>query len=203
MGPLVTPEDISVLLGRELTPAERTRTLLDIEACVAELEAWCRRKFTPVTIYNEKHILAGEPGSLFLRWGDPVGDVLVRYNTISSVPVTLRGETWRTDIHYGLNSLYGHWTAPCFVTYTVDTQLVDEYRESIVRVVKNAVVKTLLMPDVIRFKVIKSYSVEGLSISYGGGAESMNTMTEREEGHGQFTNIDLAPLGALKRRIVI
>jgi hypothetical protein len=203
MGPLVTPEDIAVLLGRELTPLERTRTLLDIDACISELEGWCRRKFTATTIYNEKHILSGVPNSIFLRWGDPTGDVLVRYNSITATPATVPGDIWRTDVHNGLNSYYGHWTQPIFITYTVDTTLVEEYANIVKRTIMNAVVKALMMPDVVRFKVIDRYTVEGLSISYGGGAESMNTMTERREGSGSFTNVDLSPLAPLKRRVIL
>lgn len=205
MSPLVTPEDVSVLLGRELTPTERTRALIDIETCISQLESWARRKFESVTIYNERHIVSGEPGALFLRWGEPTGNVLVRYGSVSAQPLTYTADTWGNAIHSGLNSYYGHGNLNAYITYVVDTTLVDQFASSIKQVVMNSVIKSLLLPDVIRFGAITSYSVEGLSVHYGSemGADEGRTIGEREQGSGRFSNSDLAPLAPLKRRMVL
>jgi hypothetical protein len=198
MTTLVSPEDVSQLLNRELTDAERVRVQMDIDAIVAELELWTRRKFEPTTIYNEKHILVGAPQHIFLRWGDPDGDVLVRYMSSTATARTFDGETWGTDLYeaYG----YYHTHLPVFVTYTVDTSLVDEYADAIKRLVVNQVMKSLLQADVARYGVIQGYSVEGLSIQWGG--QGVAAGGSAAQGWGRFSAADLSGIAPLKRRLI-
>ena len=87
------------------------------------------------------------------------------------------------------------------MTYEVDLTNVYNYMSTLKQVITRAAIASLMRPDIVRYRVTNSYSVEGLSVQFDSGSSeqvSVNT--------GQLPDvpqIDLAGLLGLKRTVVV
>ncbi len=192
----VTVDEIQTLMGVTLTPTQRARAQLRIDAVVEQLELWARQKFEAVQIFNEKHILSGSTNSIFLRWGEANGEVDVRWFSQNADPQTMSGDWWGA-LYAGYSTYWYGTTASVYITYVPDVSRVEEYASTIKNIIVEAVINHLMTPDAVTYKVINQYSVEGLSISFANGSG--------QEGgqNGLLAVIDLSPLSTLKRRLIV
>lgn len=191
---LITVDDITKQYTKPLTTEQNVRLPDDIAMCQQVLEGWARQKFEPVTITDERHRLSGAP--LFLKWGRPDGPVTVKMGskTANGVTQDLLPDEHGTGVWFPMP-----YRPYAYITYTVDVSIVQDYLESIKTIITRAVIGSLMRPDIVRFKVINSYSVEGLSIQYNQGASTGTPdMTS-----GEFDWQDLSVLANIKRKLIV
>lgn len=181
---LVSIEDVEKLFGPITDNTQKARAILDLESVIEILEGWLRRKFEPVTIYDEEHYVTGS--GVFLHWGEPLDAPLVKYGTPWS-----EGQRW--DMSSPLRR-----GSTVYVTYTPDPRPVFAYEKAIKRIVTSAVIAGLMKKDAVRYRVINNYSVEGLSVSY------VDNRANAGSGDvGDLSVIDLAALKPLRRNVVL
>lgn len=181
---LVTIEDVEKLFGEITDPIQKARATLDLEAITEVLEGWLRRKFEPVTIYDEEHFVSG--AGVFLHWGDPIDPPLVKYgNPWAEGQAWDRGQTLRRG-------------ETAYITYTPDPRPVQNYEKTIKRMITSAVIAGLMKKDAVRYRVISNYSVEGLSVSYVDSRANSGS-----QDVGDIAVVDLAALKPLRRNVVL
>lgn len=189
---VVTVAEIEALTGRTFTPQQVARVQMDIDAVTESLESWCRRKFVPTFIPNEKHNLTGTP--LFLHWGEPIGEVDVRYGTTTGDLYTYDAEEFRAamTLHY-----FGYGGAgTAYVSYYVDVSLVQHFLSALKSVIIDAVLFKALAPEAVRYGILTSYSVEGLSVSYGSGSNDSGAV-------GGVSTVNLTSIAQLRRSVIL
>lgn len=179
----VTIEDVEELFGPIEDNMQRARAILDLQAVVETLEGWLRRKFEPVTIYDEEHHITSS--GLFLHWGDPLSPPTVKYDSPFAESMN-----WQPEfLTFGKR---------VYVTYTPDPRPIDPYKNTIKRIATSAVIAGLMKKDAVRYRVISNYSVEGLSVSY------VDNRANAGSGDvGDLAVIDLAALKPLRRNVVL
>lgn len=190
---IVTIEEVEKTLNKELTEVQRVRLENDLAAIQEELENWAHQKFEPTTIVNERHYVS-DGTRIFLHWGEPDGEVLLRYGSTTAQPTPYLYNPFTGVTNYG-------YRGRVYVTYSVDTSVVDHYQNTIRQVIMRAATASLMRPDIVRFRVTNSYSVEGLSIQYDDGASSQTSINT-----GQLpdvSQIDLVGLLGLKRTVMV
>lgn len=187
----VTVDTIQEHLNRPLLPHELVRATLDIAAIYECIENWLNFKLVNTVITDERHYGVSEVESMRFNW-KPVKSVQgVRFGTVDADLYTTYNDDWQYQI-IPRETVY-------FVSYTTDASAALKYASTIERIVVNATIHPLLMPDVIRYNVISSYTVEGTSISYnnaGGG-------TPDNAAIGPIPGTDLTSIGRLRRRVIV
>ena len=189
---VVTVIDIERLTGRTFSDQETTRVQMDIDAVTESLEGWCRRKFVSTVISNERHQITGS--RLFLHWGDPLGSVTVRYGSPDAVAYVYDSLDFGDLINLYSLSYGGVRTA--YLTYTVDASIVEHFRNALKSVIVDAVLFKAMSPAAVRYNVITSYSVEGLSVSYGNPNGQSGSI-------GGVTLVSLSSISALRRSVIL
>lgn len=189
---VVTVAEIQTLTGRTFTPQETARVQMDLDAVTESLESWCRRKFVPTFIPNERHQMSGVP--LFLHWGEPVGEVDVRYGTTTGDLYTYDAEEFNSSmvlryLGYGGGNVV-------YVSYYVDVSRVQHFLAALKSVIIDAVLFKALAPEAVRYGILTSYSVEGLSVSYGSGSNDSGTV-------GGVSTVNLTSIAQLRRNVIL
>ena len=189
---VVTVAEIQTLTGRTFTPQETARVQMDIDAVTESLESWCRRKFVPTFIPNERHQMSGVP--LFLHWGEPVGEVDVRYGTTTGDLYTYDAEGFNSSmvlryLGYGGGNVV-------YVSYYVDVSRVQHFLAALKSVIIDAVLFKALAPEAVRYGILTSYSVEGLSVSYGSGSNDSGAV-------GGVSTVNLTSIAQLRRNVIL
>lgn len=181
---------VQEIYGNTLTDVQRARVQLDIDAVTEALQGWLKRKLTDTTITDERHVGVSEIEDFRFDWR-PVSAMLgVKWGTATA---TL--ETTYNDYYHELlvprDQVY-------YISYIAKG--LTGYTNTIDRIIINAVMHELLKPDVIRYNVVSSYSVEGLSITYNtqgvpGGADLPDV--------GPISGTDLSMLKGQKRMVIV
>ena len=188
----VTLDRIEELLGKSLSTTDRARAQLDIDAVYECLSGWMRRKLVETAIVDERHIGVAEFEELRFDWR-PVKSVQgVRWSSVTSDLVTVYNDFWH-ELIVPRDAVY-------YISYTTKADDIAAYAATIERIVANAVIHPLLMADTVRYNVISSYTVEGLSISYNN--QGQNTGQANSTDFGPIPGTDLTGLARLRSRVI-
>lgn len=190
---IVEVEDVVKAMGKQLDETQTLRLQGDLSAIQEELEHWAHQSFEPRTVVDERHVVSdGSP--IFFHWGEPANEVLIKYGSPNA---PIRRFSYNPFLGY---TNYGY-RGRVFVTYEVDLTNVYNYMSTLKQVITRAAIASLMRPDIVRYRITNSYSVEGLSVQFDSGSSeqvSVNT--------GQLPDvpqIDLAGLLGLKRTVIV
>lgn len=189
---IVTLDDIATEMGTDLTQLQKDRAQADIDAVTQVLEAWLRIKFTETTILDERHYGIAEVEPVRFNWGNPKTMLGIRWDELTATLYTEYNNLWHAQV-VPRGQVY-------YVSYITDASRVADYLAIIKRIIVNAVVPGLLKTDAIRYGIVNSYSVEGLSISYNNSA---STGSSDARSVGPISGTDLSSLSTLRRTLIV
>lgn len=186
----VTLTDVDDLLTTPMTDIQCRRAQLDIDSVTEIIEGWLNRKLVDTTILDERHVGTADgeqikftwrPVSVMLgiRWDVDSNPLYTGYNDLYDEPIIARGQVY-------------------YVSYITDSSRVDEYENTIKRIITNVAINGVLKSDPVRYGVVNSYSVEGTSISYNG----RGSITDPNEV-GPIAGTDLSSLSRLRNRVIL
>lgn len=180
IGGVCTLMDVRRALGRAMTDPETMKAISLIEQLTAVLQRRLNRIFD-TTEYTETHHM------------DHLGRLLPYRGPVLAVSaISVDGTAWAGDVTEWRQIRWPEGS-DVEVTYTAGS----EVDAGVSGLVAQVVARTLLSPPAIASGAVKSYSVEGTSITYG-DVSGTSTPT----AVGRFTVGDLAALAGLKRPVV-
>lgn len=185
-----TLQDVENLLGRPLTSLEQVRAQQDIDSVFALLEGWCNRKFEKTSIVDERHMIRGFNTGLSPRWAPILTFDGIKYGDPTQPLMTSYNGYWE-NLTFNPNAVV-------YISYTTDDTEPRHYQPLIRDLITDVAIKGILQPDQIRYGVVNGYSVEGLSIQYGGSANRYNI-----NDAGPITVGDLNGIRNLRRRVIV
>ena len=194
---LVTIEDVQRVFPKPFNDVQIARLTNDLAVIQKELESWAHQKFEPTRVENERHLLTGG-GPLFLWWGEPAGPIDVRFNSPAAPAQAYNFPgPWGNSYMFPVNFRGRVW-----VSYDVDVSHVAEYIDILKHIITRAAVASLMKPDIVRYRVTNSYSVEGLSIQYENGQQA-NAGGNAGGTVPDVETVDLSALAGLRRTVIV
>lgn len=165
-----------------------------IDALDALLENWLKRTLVDRIITDERHVVNAIQEDVQFNYGPVKRMISYRLGGYSINSVV--SDPYITEFYHDLVFRRGE---VYYVTYETDSSQLRSLEPAFRELYMKIVVGTLMQPEEVRYGVISSYSVEGLSINYS----TFNSSGTNGDGMSlsKSVGLDLSAFNFLRRRV--